>query len=175
MSSPFVAEIRIFACNFAPTGWATCDGQLLPISQNTALFSLLGTYYGGDGKSTFALPNLDGSAAMNQGQGPGLSDRVLGEIGGEQFVTLIQSEMPSHNHNFAVSTQNGTQGTLTNEVVLGKSVGGTLYQTNTSQNLVLMNLQALSVAGGSLPHNNMSPYLTLLFCIALQGVFPPRQ
>ena len=96
MSDPFVAEIRIFGCDFAPTGWATCDGQLLPISQNTALFSLLGTFYGGDGKSTFALPNFDGSAAMHQGQGAGLSDRFLGETGGEQSVTLLQTEMPLH-------------------------------------------------------------------------------
>lgn len=174
MSSPFVAEIRIFACSFAPKGWATCDGQLLPLSQNTALFSLLGTFYGGDGKSTFALPNFQGSTALNQGQGAGLSDRFLGESGGEQFVTLLQTEMPVHNHNFAVSTENGAQGTLTNQVVLGKSIGGTLYQTNTSANLVQMNVQALAVTGGSLPHNNMSPYLTLLYCIALQGVFPPR-
>jgi microcystin-dependent protein len=174
MSSPFVAEIRIFACNFAPTGWATCDGQLLPISQNTALFSLLGTFYGGDGKSTFALPNIDGSATLNQGQGPGLSDYFLGQQGGEEFLTLLQSEMPVHNHNFAVSTEAGVQGTLTNEVVLGKSTAGSLYQTNTSASLVQMNFQALSIAGGSLPHNNMSPYLTLLYCIALQGVFPPR-
>jgi microcystin-dependent protein len=174
MSSPFVAEIRIFACNFAPTGWATCDGQLLPISQNTALFSLLGTFYGGDGKSTFALPNIDGSATLNQGQGSGLSNYFLGQQGGEQFITLLQSEMPVHNHNFAISTENGVQGTLNGQVVLGKSIAGTLYQTNTTQNLVQMNFQALSIAGGSLPHNNMSPYLTLLYCIALQGVFPPR-
>jgi microcystin-dependent protein len=174
MSAPFVAEIRIFACNFAPTGWATCDGQLLPISQNTALFSLLGTFYGGDGKSTFALPNIDGSVALNQGQGPGLSDYFLGQQAGEQFVTLLTSEMPVHNHNFAISTENGVQGTLNGQVVLGKSIAGTLYQTNTSANLVQMNFQALSIAGGSLPHNNMSPYLTLLYCIALQGVFPPR-
>src|SRR5512138_1623611 len=98
MSDPFVAEIRIFAGNFAPTGWATCDGQLLPISQNTALFSLLGTYYGGDGKSTFALPNLEGAAPMQQGQGPGLSDYVIGQTGGQDNVTLLTSEMPAHNH-----------------------------------------------------------------------------
>jgi microcystin-dependent protein len=174
MSSPFVAEIRIFACQFAPTGWAQCNGQLLPISQNTALFSLVGTFYGGDGKSTFALPNLQGSCAMNQGQGSGLSDRFLGETGGSEFVTLIQSEMPSHNHLFNVSTENGVQGSLTNQVVLGKSVAGTLYQTTVNANLVMMDFQALSVAGGSQPHNNMSPYLTLLYCIAMQGVFPPR-
>jgi microcystin-dependent protein len=174
MSAPFVAEIRIFACNFAPTGWALCDGQLLPISQNTALFSLLGTTYGGDGKSTFALPDMQGNAAFNWGQGPGLSDRFLGETGGEQNVTLIQTEIPFHTHNFAVSTENGVQGTLNNLVVLGKSIGGTLYQSNNQQNLVNMALQALSIAGASFPHNNMSPYLTLTYCIALQGVFPPR-
>src|SRR3954469_12563597 len=101
---PFVAEIRIFAGNFAPTGWALCNGQLMPISQNTALFSLLGTTYGGDGKSTFALPNLQGSAPMQQGQGRGLSLRDLGEIGGEQSVTLLQSEMPAHSHNAQGST-----------------------------------------------------------------------
>src|SRR5436189_2949809 len=98
MTNPFVAEIRMFAGNFAPKGWAQCNGQLMPISQNTALFSLLGTTYGGDGKSTFALPDLEGSAPLGQGQGPGLTDRVLGEIGGEQNVTLLQTEMPIHAH-----------------------------------------------------------------------------
>src|SRR6185503_7089935 len=98
MAAPFVAEIRMFACNFAPTGWAMCNGQILPISQNTALFSLLGTFYGGDGKSTFALPNLQGSVAINQGQGSGLTDRFLGEQGGSEFVTLLQTEIPAHNH-----------------------------------------------------------------------------
>jgi microcystin-dependent protein len=174
MSDPFVAEIRIFAGNFAPTGWATCNGQLMAISQNTALFSLLGTFYGGDGKSTFALPNLAGSAPMGQGQGAGLSQRLLGEQGGEPFVTLLQTEMPLHNHFVAVSTENGNQGSLTNAVVLGKSVGGTLYQNNTTQNLVQLNFQALSVAGSSLPHNNLQPYLAMTFIIALQGIFPPR-
>src|SRR3954454_23530960 len=109
MSSPFVAEIRILPYNFAPTGWATCDGQLLPISQNTALFALLGTFYGGDGKSTFALPNLQDSAPMHQGQGPGLSERFLGEEGGEPFVTLIQSEMPVHVHTLGDSTKAATE------------------------------------------------------------------
>src|ERR1700716_2996624 len=109
MSSPFVAEIRIFGCNFAPTGWAQCNGQLLPISQNTALFSLLGTFYGGDGRSTFALPNLDGSAAIGQEQGAGLSQRFLGESGGEEFVTLITSEIPNHNHALQASGQPGNR------------------------------------------------------------------
>jgi len=174
MANPFVAEIRIFAGNFAPKGWATCDGQLLPISQNTALFSLLGTSYGGNGKSTFALPNLQGSAPMHQGQGSGLTDRVIGEQGGSQTITLLDSEMASHSHLVAVSTANGTQGSLTSGVVLGKTGLSTLYQTTTNQNLVQMNFQALGVAGGSLPHNNMQPFLVMMFIIAMQGVFPPR-
>src|SRR4051794_2361066 len=171
MSSPFVAEIRIFACNFAPTGWATCDGQLLPISQNTALFSLIGTFYGGDGKSTFALPNLDGSVAIEQGDGQGLSQRFLGESGGEQFLTLIQSEMPIHDHFVTANNQIGTDRTPGGED-LARSKGMNLY--GPSGSLVLMDFNATTPAGGSLPHNNMSPYLTLLYCIALQGVFPPR-
>jgi microcystin-dependent protein len=171
MSDPFVAEIRIFGCDFAPTGWATCDGQLLPISQNTALFSLLGTFYGGDGKSTFALPDFDGSAAMHQGQGAGLSDRFLGETGGEQSVTLLQTEMPLHDHFVTASNQIGTDRTPGGED-LARSKGMNLY--GPSGTAVLMDPQATSPAGGSLPHNNMSPYLTLTFCIALQGIFPPR-
>ncbi len=171
MSDPFVAEIRIFGCDFAPTGWATCDGQLLPISQNTALFSLLGTFYGGDGKSTFALPDFDGSAAMHQGQGAGLSDRFIGETGGEQSVTLLQTEMPLHDHFVTASNQIGTDRTPGGED-LARSKGMNLY--GPSGTAVLMDPQATSPAGGSLPHNNMSPYLTLTFCIALQGIFPPR-
>ena len=172
MSSPFVAEIRIFACNFAPLGWATCDGQLLPISQNTALFSLLGTYYGGDGKSTFALPNFDGSCAMNEGQGPGLSNRFLGESGGEQFVTLLQTEMPLHTHNVQAINQIGEDRIPGPTEALAISTGMNLYlPTGTA---TLMAFQATSPYGGSLPHTNMSPYLTLLFCVALQGVYPPR-
>ncbi|HEY6804029.1 MAG TPA: tail fiber protein [Pyrinomonadaceae bacterium] len=174
MSSPFVAEIRIFAGNFAPTGWATCDGQLLPISQNTALFSLLGTMYGGDGKSTFALPNLQGSAPMMWGQGPGLSLRDEGENGGEQFVSLIQSEMPAHTHQAignaapggANSPANATWASMS---VLRQSVN--LYTTTANAQ---MSPFAFAIAGGGLPHNNMHPYLTLTFIIALQGVFPPR-
>jgi microcystin-dependent protein len=174
VADPFVAEIRIFGFNFAPTGWAFCNGQLLPISQNTALFSLLGTTYGGDGKSTFGLPNLQGSAAMHPGQGQGLSLRDLGEVGGEETVTLITSEMPIHNHTFGVTFENGTQGSLANNVILARSVAGNLYQTTVNANIVQLNPQALTPAGGSLPHNNLQPYLTLNFCIALQGVFPQR-
>jgi microcystin-dependent protein len=174
VADPFVAEIRIFPFNFAPRGWAFCDGQLLPISQNTALFSLLGTTYGGNGKSNFALPDLQGRAAMHPGQGQGLSLRDLGEVGGEETVTLLQSEMPLHTHGLRATVEDGTQGTLANNVTLATSVAGTLYQTNTSANLVAMSPAAISPAGGGLPHNNLQPYLTLNFCIALQGVFPPR-
>jgi microcystin-dependent protein len=184
MTSPFVAEIRIFAGNFAPTGWALCNGQLMPISQNTALFSLLGTTYGGDGKSTFALPNLQGSAPMQPGQGPGLSLRDLGETGGEQAVTLIQTEMPAHSHFMqATATQATTASAAGNMLAMataggGKGGGGSninMYSTTTSGgSLVQMNLLELSVTGSSLPHNNLPPYLGLTFIIALQGVFPAR-
>ena len=172
MSDPFVAEIRILACNFAPTGWAMCNGQLLPISQNTALFSLLGTYYGGDGKSTFALPNLQGSAPIHQGQGNGLSLYDLGQTGGSETVTLLQTEMPAHAHQASGASGNGPTSPANN--TWGTGVGRTPPPTyvNGSPNVTMGN--AISVAGGSQPHNNMQPYLTLNFCIAMQGIFPPR-
>lgn len=175
MADPFVAEIRIFPFNFAPTGWATCDGQLLPISQNTALFSLLGTVYGGNGQSTFALPNLGGSAAMHPGQGSGLSQRFLGEQGGSDSITLLVSEMPFHTHTASGSTSIGTAQSPGPTVLVGRMEGGAnAYQNTTNASLVQMAPQALAPAGGSLPHNNMQPYLTLNFCIAMQGVFPAR-
>jgi microcystin-dependent protein len=174
MSNQFVAEIRIFAGNFAPTGWATCDGQLLPISQNTALFSLLGTTYGGDGKSTFALPNLQGSAPLQQGQGPGLSLRDLGEIGGEQTVTLLQTEMPAHNHTAMAASGTGQPDPTNNAWASGAKGFGNIYSPSVNASNVQMSPFALSIAGGNLPHNNMMPYLCLTFIIAMQGVFPPR-
>jgi len=174
MADPFVAEIRIFPFNFAPKGWAWCDGQLLPLSQNTALFSLLGTTYGGNGKSNFALPDLQGRAPMHPGQGPGLSLHDLGETGGAETVSLLESEIPSHSHALSASNEDGTQGSLTSGITVANSVGGALYQTNTSSNLVAMHPGSLAPAGGDFPHNNMQPYLTFYFNIALQGVFPPR-
>jgi len=175
MSNPFLAEIRIFAGNFAPKGWALCNGQLMPISQNTALFSLLGTTYGGDGKSTFALPNLQGSAPMQQGQGAGLSLRDLGETGGEQNVTLLQAEMPAHSHSAQGSTGSNQTKPVNNAWASGAKVGGgDLYVPTNPQTNVQMNPFGTSIAGSSLPHNNMMPYLCLTFIIALQGVFPPR-
>ena len=173
MADPFVAEIRIFPFNFAPAGWAFCGGQLLPLSQNTALFSLLGTTYGGDGKSNFALPNLQGRAPMHPGQGPGLSLHDLGETGGSETVTLLTSEMPAHNHEMRASTQPGEDPAPGPTEALARSVGASLYQTTTTP-VVPMSSNAVAPAGGDLPHNNMMPYLTLSFCIALQGVFPPR-
>jgi microcystin-dependent protein len=175
MSDPFVAEIRIFGFNFAPTGWAQCNGQLLPISQNTALFSLLGTMYGGDGKSTFALPNLEGSGAVGAGQGPGLSLYDEGQSGGSEFVTLLQSEMPVHTHNVRAATVfDADQNMPGPQTTFGKSFNGLAYAPTGTGQTIQMNFQTCSIAGGSLPHNNMMPYLTLNFCIAMQGVFPPR-
>jgi microcystin-dependent protein len=174
MADPFLAEIRIFPFNFPPKGWAFCDGQLMPISQNTALFALLGTTYGGDGKSTFALPDMQGNAPMQPGQGQGLSLRDLGEMSGVESITLLVSEIPVHTHSMKASIENATQKTLTPNITLASSVSGSLYQDNTNSNLVQMAFQALPPAGGGLPHNNMQPYLTLNFCIALQGVFPQR-
>jgi microcystin-dependent protein len=174
MSDPFVAEIRMFGFSFAPKGWAFCDGQLLPISQNTALFSLLGTFYGGDGKVTFALPNLQGSVPIFWGQGSGLSQYFLGQQSGTESVTLLVSEIPVHQHVLRGTVEDATQGSLTANVVPAQAVNGNLYQTNASTGVTQMAPQALSPAGGSLPHNNLMPNLVVNFCIAMQGVFPPR-
>jgi|SRR5215213_3362455 len=171
MADPFVAEIRIFPFNFAPKGWAFCDGQLLPLSQNTALFALLGTTYGGDGKSTFALPDLQGSAAMHPGQGQGLSERVLGEMSGVESITLLQSEIPVHTHTLTAAALPGDQSIPTGNLT-ATTTGDKLYAP--SGTAATFAFQALPPAGGGLPHNNMQPYLTLNFCIALQGVFPQR-
>jgi microcystin-dependent protein len=173
MTDQFVAEIRIFAGNFAPTGWAVCNGQLLPISQNTALFSLLGTMYGGDGKSTFALPNLQGSAPMHQGQGPGLSERFLGEQSGSDTVTLLESEIPAHAHNL-FATAGLAAGRDPSNNPLARSRNGMAYQSNVNASMVAMAPEAVTPTGSSLPHNNMQPYLCLTFIIAMQGIFPPR-
>ncbi len=174
MSDPFVAEIRIVGFNFAPRGWAFCNGQILPLSQNTALFSLLGTTYGGNGQSNFALPNLQGSAPMQQGQGPGLSQRFLGEQSGTPTVTLLTAEMPTHNHQAQANSggNNKTSPVGNSWSTLGATrTPPPLYSdTQNSQ----MSGQALGLTGSDFPHNNMSPYLGLNFIIALQGIFPPR-
>jgi microcystin-dependent protein len=173
VADPFVAEIRIVPFNFAPKGWAFCDGQILPLSQNTALFSLLGTTYGGDGKSTFALPNLQGASAMHPGQGQGLSLRDLGEIGGAQSVTLLVSEIPAHTHTANGLSVLSTTAAPSSQTALARSVNGSAYAAGGGA-VQQLAPEALPVAGGSLPHNNLQPYLTLNYIIALQGVFPPR-
>lgn len=175
MADPFVAEIRIFPFNFAPKGWAWCDGQLLPLSQNTALFSLLGTTYGGNGKSNFALPDLQGRAPMHPGQGPGLSLHDLGETGGSETVSLLESEIPAHSHNLVAQAPVSDTNLPTGNVFGRSSVGTTTpFQPPAGAPLISMAANALTPAGGDQPHNNMMPYLTFYFCIALQGVFPPR-
>lgn len=171
MADPFVAEIRIFPFNFPPKGWAFCDGQILPLSQNTALFSLLGTTYGGDGKSNFALPNMQGNSPMHPGQGPGLSLHDLGETGGSETVDLLQTEMPSHPHALMASYSDGSDTKPANEL-FAQGVGVQIWGTAATNTQLAPT--AIGVTGGGLPHNNMQPYLTLNFCIALQGVYPPR-
>lgn len=178
MSEPFVGEIKLFAGNFAPARWALCQGQLLSISSNTALFSLLGTTYGGDGRTTFALPNLQGQVVVQQGQGPGLSAYYPGESVGTANVTLLQSEMPMHNHNLVASTASGTQTASSGQMLSSATIGG---RPPTSSNfysggtpLQTMVLNEIAPAGNSQPHNNMMPYLALNYIIALVGVFPPR-
>jgi microcystin-dependent protein len=175
MTEPFLAEVRIFSFNFAPRGWAFCNGQLMPIQQNTALFSLLGVTYGGDGRTTFGLPNLQGSAPLHEGQGPGLSPRVLGEVGGSATVTLLQAEMPLHTHTLILAESEGTEHSPQGQLAAANTNAVPLY-TNTPQpsTAVNMNLAGVTPLGGSQPHNNMMPYLTLNFCIALEGIFPPR-
>jgi microcystin-dependent protein len=174
MADPFVAEIRIFPFNFAPRGWAWCDGQLLPLSQNTALFSLLGTTYGGNGKSNFALPDLQGAAVMHPGQGPGLSLYDLGQIGGAETVSLLESEIPSHRHALGPLNEAATSNRASQQHVARPFGRGNNLYTSATSPLVPMNASMLAPTGGDQPHNNMMPYLTFYFCIALQGVFPPR-
>jgi microcystin-dependent protein len=170
MSDPFVAEIRIVGCNFAPKGWAFCNGQLLPLSQNTALFSLLGTTYGGNGQTNFALPDLQGRSPMQSGQGPGLSLRDLGESGGSETVTLTQSQIPNHSHGLHGVSAAATTGTPGATVALAKPASALVYRAATNT----VPMAAMAPAGAGQPHNNRQPYLVLNFIIALQGVYPPR-
>jgi microcystin-dependent protein len=164
MAEPFLSEIRIMSFGFAPKGWAKCDGQLLPINQNQALFSLLGTTYGGDGRVNFALPDLRGGTPIHEGDG-----HVLGEKGGQEAHTLTQGEMPTHTHPASASSINGTTLIPSNAVVLAKYLPE-IYRGPT--NPVAMHPGSVSNVGGSQAHINMQPYLTLNFCIALQGIFP---
>ncbi|HEX3152293.1 MAG TPA: tail fiber protein [Gemmataceae bacterium] len=172
---PFLGEIRIFAGNFAPKNWALCNGQILPISQNTALFSLLGTNYGGNGTSNFALPNLQGCTAMDQGNGPGLTPRVVGETGGSQNVTLLVSNLPAHSHSFTGQSFLGDLNPPGGNYVAGnRSVFGYLVPGTPNSNIQPMNPAAIAPAGSGLPHNNMQPYLGINYIICMAGVFPSR-
>jgi microcystin-dependent protein len=173
MAEPFVAEIRIFPFVFAPRGWAMCNGQLLPISQNTALFSLINTYYGGNGVSNFALPNMLDSAPMMWGQAQGGQNYDIGEDGGTPSVTLLQTEIPQHSHFMMAGTDDGDLKAPTSNRVLARSTNGFLYQSATT-GLKQMAPLAIAINGGGLPHNNMMPSLAMNFCIALQGVYPSR-
>lgn len=173
MADQFVGEIRVFGFNFPPVGWAQCDGQLLPISQNTALFSLVGTYYGGDGKSTFGLPNLQGAMAVNQGQGAGLSPRTIGELGGETAVTLTVAEIPAHTHSILASATSN-EASPGGASFGGASRGHSPAYGAAGTGVVNMSAGAVAQAGSGQPHDNMPPYLTVNFCIALQGIFPAR-
>lgn len=180
-STPILAEIVLFPFNFPPKGWATCNGQLMPISQNTALFSLLGTTYGGDGKSTFALPNLEGCCILHPGQGNGLSLRDLGEMSGSEAVTLTLPEIPVHTHSVQATLKTGDSSVPTNitanpiENYPISSTSNLYSDTAGADTMMPLNVDVrIAPTGGSLPHNNMQPYLTMNFCIAMQGVFPSR-
>lgn len=170
MAEAFVAEIRVMPYNFAPQGWAMCNGQIMPISQNTALFSLLGTTYGGDGKVTYALPNLMGRYAMAPGQGPGLSPRVLGEMTGDAQISLASGELPPHGH----ALMGSAVATATSPAGAAMGPAGTAPTYRASGAPAPMAAEVIASTGNSLPHENRQPYLALMFCIALQGVYPPR-
>lgn len=171
MSEPFIAEIRIFAGNFAPRSWAFCNGQLLPISQNTALFSLIGTTYGGDGRTTTALPNMKGRAPMHPGRGPGLTQRRLGEFGGIEQVVLTEAQLPAHNHILKVSSKNGNSNLPEGKTFANSSIPVASVYSSGAPN---KNGGSTDNTGGSLPHNNMQPFLTLNYIIAIQGLYPSR-
>ena len=172
MSEPFIAEIRIFAGNFAPRSWAFCDGQLLPVSQNTALFSLIGTTYGGDGRTTTALPNLQGRAPMHPGRGPGLTSRRLGEKLGVETVTLSEAQIPSHTHTQRASSSQGTTTVPSSTTSFASSIKET-YAPSSSATTDLAS-SAISSTGGSQAHTNVQPFLAMNFIIALQGLYPSR-
>jgi len=171
VSEPFLGEIRMFGFNFAPTGWAMCNGQLLPISQNTALFSLLGTQFGGNGTSTFALPNLQSRVPIHQGQGSGLSSYVIGQSGGFENVTLLATQLPAHSHSVNASSATAAAGRPAGAVPAHPSAD--IY-ASAPDGATVMNAGMIANTGGNQPHGNIQPYLTLNFCIALQGIFPSR-
>lgn len=175
MADPFLAEIRMFGCNFAPRNWAYCNGQLLSIASNTALFSLLGTMYGGDGRTTFGLPNLEGRAAIHAGNGPGLSSYQQGQMGGSSTVTLVANQLPGHGHSAVGNNNDGSTGTPTGNTWATPSIDRDVpWYDGSAAATALMNAGALQNAGGGQPHNNLQPYQTVGFCICTAGVYPSR-
>lgn len=179
MADPFIGEIKMVAFDFAPKGWATCGGQILPIAQNSALFSLLGTQFGGNGQTTFALPDLRGRVPVHQGQGPGLTNRTMGESGGSENVTLALAEMPAHGHSLSPGgtlptvSSAGNATTPNGNLPARANDGESNYSTAVADGSIPL-AGTTAPAGGNLPHNNMPPFLTVNFVIALQGIFPPR-
>lgn len=175
MADPFLGEIRMFAGNFPPRGWAFCDGQLLPIAQNTALFSLLGTIYGGDGRTTFALPELRGRVPMHSGNGPGLTSRPQGQKSGQENVTLAANELPEHSHTAKCVVPAGNSNDAANNYWADDAgVSSGTYHTGAGATFANMNAGAITGGGGGQAHNNMQPYLCIQYIIALQGIFPSR-
>ena len=174
MSEPFIGEIRMFGGNFAPNGWAFCDGQLLPISENETLFQLIGTTYGGDGQSTFGLPDLRGRIPIHQGQGPGLSNRTLSEQLGSETTTLTVNQIPPHNHSIPGSPSVGNSTGVSNSTIAAGTLGRVYTSDNTPANLGEMNAGTIVNAGSSQPHDNMMPYLCINFIISLFGIFPTQ-
>lgn len=179
MAEPFLGQIMIVGFNFAPVGWATCDGQLLPISQNTALFSILGTTYGGNGTTNFALPNLRDATPLHLGQGPGLSNYFLGQSGGTPTVTLTTSQLPQHTHTLTGDGSVSAFGTPAESVVFGATRGAkpgavSVYGPSDANNPALLHASSISSSGSGQPHNNRQPYLGVMFVIALQGIYPSR-
>jgi microcystin-dependent protein len=176
MSEPFIGEIRMFGGNFAPSGWALCNGQLLSIAQNTALFSILGTSFGGNGQTTFALPDLRSRVPIQQGQGVGLSPYNVGQQGGSEAVTLLQTQMPSHNHIVNATSDNGSAATASGNLLATASVGRgqTAPQIYGGSAPATMNPTMIAPTGGGQPHDNIQPYLCVTFIIALEGIFPSR-
>lgn len=172
MAEPFVGEIRLFAGNFAPNGWALCDGSLLSIAQNDVLFNLIGTTYGGDGQNTFALPDLRGRVPVHQGQGPGLSPYAIGQAAGTEQVTLIAQQLPSHTHVLNATTADATVGAGVAGNLTGKAATTSLYGNTPGGGALAA--QALTASGGNQPHNNMAPFLGLNFIISLFGIFPSQ-
>lgn len=173
MSEPFIGQIMAVGFNFAPRGWAMCDGQLLPISQNDALYALIGTTYGGDGVTTFALPDLRSRIAIHQGQGPGLTNRPIGQASGTETVTLTSNQMPSHTHPVSATAVNADKPTPANNIWATEPTTSTFFY-GAGPTDSTMNPQTISTAGGNQPHDNLMPYLTMTYVIALFGIFPSQ-